>query len=102
MPGLREYVAEAIRIDQEQDGSGILTDQELEALEAADEALFKQGHAAMSGLRLVLVELRRSLGPSARLWICGEKRRIDDYWLHCADVSIAAYDRWLDQRRQEA
>lgn len=103
MKGLREHVAEAIRTDQERGGAGILTDEEMHALELADLALYhadvKAGSASNENYAAkgTLAAMRHQLGPTP-MFIHGEKMRVDDYWLHCADVAIRAYDAWIEER----
>lgn len=104
MAGLREHVAKAIESDQSVGGVGILTTEEVAALEYAmalvlqhrltlrhDEADEAEGNAARLGLIL------HDLGHG-RMFVDGAIRRIDQYHLHCADVAIAAYDGWVAER----
>ena len=98
MSGLREYVAKRIQESQEDGGMGILLPEESAALEwavlsptSAMECHETQGH------RKTLAMLAQELGPSP-LRIHGLPTKIDAYYLKCADIAIAAYDAWMDQR----
>jgi hypothetical protein len=109
MSGLRKHVAEAIRAMQEQGGAGILRDEEISALEQgvrsiAQERLAHSEHSpAADELKehmLALCGIKSDLGPHP-VFMHGEPRRIDAYWLKCADVAIEAYDEWLEKRAGE-
>ena len=107
MRGLRNHVAEAIRVMQEQGGVGILRAEECAALHEAAWALEQKRHDIgempaddIREERLVLAGIAADLGPHP-IFMHGQPRRIDAYWLKCADVAIAAYDDWLEQRTKE-
>lgn len=94
MTGLRQSVADAIQRDMETGGSGILTDQEIAALEWAITTHEDGTEQHRESLAVLLHELGR-----CKLRIHGAEDRRDPYWLHCADVAINAYDEWLDKRK---
>ncbi len=100
MTGLRASVADAIQRDQECGGAGILTDEELIAVEWAILGALKMGFGDPDAKRhhQVLAVLLHELGPRI-MSIHGAKNRRDQYWMHCADVAIDAYDRWLADRQ---
>lgn len=104
MKGLRTHVAEAIRRQQEAGGLGILRPEECAALHEAAWALEQKRRAIgemseedIKKERLALAGIAADLGPNP-IFIHGENRRVDEYWLKCADVAIEAYDEWLEQR----
>lgn len=105
MSGLRQSVAKAIQADADCGGAGILTDEEIAALEWAifkapiEKPAFGGGaESEDSRNKTVLSGLLHELGHK-RMFICGETmNRVDKYYLHCADVAIDAYDQWLAER----
>ncbi len=109
MSGLRQHVAEAIRRHDEQGGLGILSDEEVQALEAGVRAIGRerlpmsehsQASRDLKEHMLALCGLTADLGPSP-VFIHGAPRRIDTYWLKCADVVIEAYDEWLQKTAKD-
>lgn len=107
MSGLQEFVARAIMADQDCGGADLLTAKEVAALEWAilrpltSASAFEKAQWDQEGEqqhRLVLAGLIADLGPS-KLSVCGQQQRAGAYYLHCANVAIAAYDRWLEQRQ---
>ena len=104
MSGLRQFVAEAIRAQQESGGLGILRDEECTALHDASWALEQRRRAEgdmtedqIKEERLIFYGITVDLGPHP-IFIHGAPRRIDAYWLKCADCAIDAYDQWLKER----
>lgn len=104
MTGLRQFVAEAIRAQEEAGGYGILRPEECEVLNDAAWALEQKRRTVgemseeeIKDERLTIVGIVADLGPHP-IFIHGAPRRIDAYWLKCADCAIEAYDRWLQQR----
>lgn len=100
MTGLRQSVADAIQRDQESGGGGILTDEEVAAVEWAitrTVLMHPEGDRECQQHREALSILLHELGPR-RMSIHGAEDRRCRYWLQCADVAIKAYDDWLEQR----
>ena len=109
MSGIRQHVAEAIRCMQEQGGAGILRDEEMAALEQGVRSISLERinlseksdeSERLKECLLSLCGIKADLGPHP-IFMHGAPRRIDVYWLKCADVAIAAYDEWLEQRNRE-
>lgn len=101
MTGLRAHVADAIQRDQESGGAGVLTDEEIAAVEWAMVAAARAALDRVDGAerhRDTLAVMLHELGPR-RMSIHGAKDRRDPYWLRCADIAINAYDDWLDRAR---
>ncbi len=100
--GLREHVAEAIAADQCIGGTGILSDEEEAAIGEA--IYFLRTGTIPSGqdeteIVQALAHIKAQLG-SNRIYACGSFTRVDQYYLHCADVAIQAYDQWVEKRSQ--
>lgn len=94
MLGLREHVALAIANDQ---GAGIINPREVEALMSGAKLLEDGGGDGESMARL-LRAMAIDLQDKAIFSSTPRVSRVDDYYLHCADVVIAAYDQWIEHR----
>ena len=106
MSTLRDHVARAIQRDQETGGAGILSAEEVAALEwamsypppGAPATMIAAHEQGGRDHRATIAGLLHELGPR-QMRIHGEPTKIDAYYRHCADVVIAAYDEWLDERQ---
>lgn len=95
MSGLRESVAQAIMQDQICGGVDLLSEGERDALMHGALLLQQQGEPQKGDiLRMIAVDFGAKHLPFLNL----PKPRVDDYYLHCADVTINAYDKWLKER----
>lgn len=95
MTGLREHVAAAIEASTTCGGPDILRDDEVETLMQGALLLEQAGRRDEADrLRLLAIELGPNYTPFHFQKANGRKR-IDAYYLYCADISIAAYDQWL-------
>ena len=100
MPTLREHVADAIQRDQSAGGAGILSPEDVAAVEWALMAAMRlaaKGDAEAMQHRDTLAVLLADLGPR-RMLVHGQTSRVDEYYMTCADVVISAYDAWFDER----
>lgn len=101
MSGLRQTVAAAIQADADCGGLGVLTKEEQDAIEWAITLPVDWCEHEKKRHRQILALLIHDLGHG-RMHIHGSaKPRVDQYYLHCADVAIDAYDKWLDERKKE-
>ncbi len=99
MTTARDYVAKAIQQDEDMGGQGILTDDEIKALEWAGTHDFKNDASTFH--RQTLMAMLAQLGHG-RMFISGAgQTRVDAYYLRCADLAIGKYEEWLDQRAKQ-
>ena len=102
MQPLREFIAQEIANDQLCGGPDIITKEEERAIMKGAMLIENDGDEEMAN---ALRQLAIDLGKHHLVFFHGTglRIRVDEYYLHCADVVIKAYHKWLrDMQRLSA